>query len=143
MTQSASLQRMTDYARTKLGHLECAAHRVMDREHEWWPFTFLRPEPEAYFTSLRVTALSCLYGLPAALFAVLTARIMGDPLRTMHLPTLLAFACGAFFVLYRSTFAYFWNRRAERLQRLRERRASWREGRRPAEAREPQRNSQT
>ena len=128
MIESASVQRLLKRLQPKVAQLEAAAHRVMDREHEWWPFVFLKPEPEVYLTSVRVALLACLYALPAGLLCVLMTRASGDLHDAVQLSTLLAYACAAFFTVYRLTFAYFWNRRAEQLQRLGARRASWQTG---------------
>jgi hypothetical protein len=131
MTEYAQIRRFLNYVNTKLAELEAAAHRVMDREHEWWPFVFLKPEPEAYLTSVRVAALSCLYAFPAGLISVLMTRAAGDIRDLAQLSSLVAYACAMFFLLYRFTFAYFWNRRAENLQRLNARRTSWQHGQSP------------
>jgi hypothetical protein len=126
MIESASLQRLISAVRARLQHFELIIHRVMDTEHEWWPFAFLKPEPDAFLSTARVAALSCLYGLPAGLLAVLIARAAGGASHTVPVPTLLAWVCVSFFMTYRFSFAVLWNRRAERLQRLGARRTAWR-----------------
>ena len=97
--------------------LEQFANWMSDQDREWWPFVFLRPAQHERMGSRRVAALAALYGVFAGLLVNIVLVVSGHSAQSFN-P--LLFPVGAtfgFFVIYRSTFAYFWNRRAERLAR--------------------------
>jgi len=97
--------------------LEQFANWLNDMDREWWPFLFLRPQQHQRMGTRRVLALSALYGVFAGLLVNVVLALSGIH-RDAFNPFL--FPVGAtlgFFVVYRFTFAYFWNRRAERLAR--------------------------
>lgn len=105
---------MREHASRTIRHMEEVANWISDMEREWWPFGFLRPQPYARMSSLRVAAIAVLYGVFVGMLAnVLVAASVGTAGRSViALPALTTFG---FFVIYRFTFAYFWNRRADRL----------------------------
>jgi hypothetical protein len=115
--------------RSTLADVEAALNQVNDSEREWWPFGFLRPEPEERLSSPRVALLSLLQAVPAVLLVVVLASLTRGPLHRMHLGAFLAVVCASVFAFHRCTFAFFWNRRAERLALLETRRRAWREKR--------------
>jgi hypothetical protein len=95
--------------------IEQVANWLNDQDREWGPFLFLRPEQHERMGSRRVAALSALYGVLAGLFVNVLLVLSG---RDAHSFNPFLFPVGAtlgFFMIYRFTFAYFWNRRAERL----------------------------
>ena len=105
---------MVNRARELIGELEQVVNLFSDMDREWWPFLFLRPEPHVRMTTARVALLATLYGgfvgmLANALLALTTS---GPRISVFLFPL---YTIGAFFVVYRATFAFFWNRRAERL----------------------------
>ncbi len=85
-----------------------------DLDSEWWPFQFLRPETHEKLTTQRVMLLAVLYGVFAGLFGNAIAALGGKAgaLNPFLLP--LSATLG-FFIVFRVTFAFCWNRRAERL----------------------------
>jgi hypothetical protein len=100
--------------------LEQFANYLSDMDREWWPFLFLRPQQHERMGSRRVAILAALYGVLAGLFVNVVLVLSGYRADSFN-P--LLFPVGAtvgFFLVYRFTFAYFWNRRAERLGRGRE-----------------------
>jgi hypothetical protein len=104
---------------------EVVANHFTGSEGPWWPFGFLRPSPGERFSSVRVAALAVLQGLPAGLFLILVDGIARRGAGAHRLPVFLVAICAAIFAINRVTLAYFWNRRAERLAKLRERRERW------------------
>jgi hypothetical protein len=103
-------------AREYLQGMEEAANWINDMDREWWPFQFLRPEQHAKMSSLRVAVLAILYGVMAGMFAnVIVAIGSGGTPDSLSVVTLPGYTTLAFFAVYRTTFAFFWNRRAERL----------------------------
>ncbi|HEY6556795.1 MAG TPA: hypothetical protein VI072_05965 [Polyangiaceae bacterium] len=103
-------------ARTQLNQVERLVNWVSDNDREWWPFLFLRPREHERMGSRRVLALAVLHGFFAGMLAnavlALTAGPGGPGVSIWMFPVWTTLV---FFVLYRSTFAYFWNRRAQRL----------------------------
>jgi len=105
---------MLSRAKAWVHGIEEMINAVSDMDREWWPFGFLRPPRSTRMSSLRVACLAVLYGVFVGMLAnVMVAISIGVGNRsafTMPLSTSLGF-----FIVYRLTFAYFWNRRAERL----------------------------
>jgi hypothetical protein len=101
------------------------AHQLADSHSEWWPFAFLRPVEHERFTSVRCALLALLYGLPAALFAVVGGKLAGDHVEGIHLLLFPLCVCAVLFAAFRIWIASFWNRRAQRLRQLHERRIDW------------------
>jgi hypothetical protein len=101
--------------------LEDAVNTVSDMDSGWWPFLFLRPTQEDRITNLRVAMLSVLYGVMGGMMANIALRVTGEGAREgaeaarVSFSTFPVLATIGFFVLYKLTFAYCWNRRADRL----------------------------
>jgi hypothetical protein len=105
---------MLERAMNTVRGMEDVANWISDMDRSWWPFGFLRPVPDARISSFRVALIAMLYGVFAGMLAsALVAVSLGT---TGHsVVALPALTTVGFFVVYRLTFAYFWNRRAERL----------------------------
>jgi hypothetical protein len=97
--------------------LERFVNFVSDRDSEWGPLLFLRPERDERMTSARVALLSILYGVVAGVAVNAVVRLTGERAESLHPLFFPASVTLAFFVVYRFTFAFGWNRRAERLLR--------------------------
>ena len=95
--------------------LEQFANYMSDMDREWWPFLFLRPQQNERMGTRRVAALAALYGVLAGVVANVVLALMGHAVGTFNPLLFPAGATLGFFLIYRFTFAYFWNRRAERL----------------------------
>jgi hypothetical protein len=96
-------------------------NRVTDSDNQWWPFAFLRPDPDERFSTRRVAILAVLQGLPIGLLLILVDGAARHAARHQRLSVFLLTVCVAAFMTNRFTLAYFWNRRAERLTRHRAR----------------------
>lgn len=105
--------------------LEVAAVHLTESEAPWWPFGFLRPRPEERFSTALALVLSFLQGLPVGLFLMLIDGSARRWAGTDRAGAFLLGVCAAVFVVNRTTLAVFWNRRAARLEKLRERRETW------------------
>ncbi|MBI4814870.1 MAG: hypothetical protein HY791_01350 [Deltaproteobacteria bacterium] len=95
--------------------VEHIANRLTDMDWGWWPFLHLRPRPERPMTSAHVAKMSLHFGPILGLFL---AALLPNPSgigKVSWTALHLALACLYFFVFYRLTFAYCWNRRADRL----------------------------
>jgi hypothetical protein len=98
-----------------LQRLERSLNALNDLDIAWWPFVHLRPAEEERMGSRRVALLALLYGLFAGLLVNVVAAVAGQ---ADHLPPAL-FPLGAtlaFFLVFRFTLAFSWNRRAARLR---------------------------
>src|SRR5690349_15417305 len=98
--------------------LEEMMNEVCDSDAAWWPFGFLRPPPHAPMTSGRVLLVAALYGIFLGLLLAILFRAAPDAPAACKELHPLAWPLGAtalLFVVYRTTFAFFWNRRAARL----------------------------
>jgi hypothetical protein len=99
--------------------IEREASRVNDRDSEWWPFHFLKPEPEQRISLWRTATLAVLYGLPAMLLAVTLATLSGNRVSLEELAQLTTSLILALFSVLSAVVSLVWNRRAARLERLR------------------------
>jgi len=93
---------------------------LSDIDSNWWPFLFLRPEPYERMTSKRVALLAMLYGVFTGAFMNAMLAISGHG-EGVSLWTFPVWTTVGFFVIYRLTFAYAWNCRAERFVPIRTR----------------------
>jgi hypothetical protein len=109
--------RMLERARTQINQIEEMANWVNDSDREWWPFLFLRPREHQRMGSRRVLALAVLYGFFAGMLANVVVVLTSTHRPTVSVFTFPLWTTFVFFVVYRTTFAYFWNRRATRLAR--------------------------
>lgn len=88
---------------------------LSDKDREWWPFVALRPERDQPMKNRVVFVLAALYG---AMFGVLF-NILGAALGVEvavaqpYLPPLILSM--VLFVAYKYSFAWAWNRRAQRI----------------------------
>jgi hypothetical protein len=91
---------------------------LSDLDAAWWPFLYLRPPKDRPITTVLVAFLAILYGMFAGMLTNAIAALAGA---ARHLnPLILPLgAMGAFFLVFRLTFAIAWNRRAARLARER------------------------
>jgi len=104
-----------------LSDAEDVFNRITDSENQWWPFGFLRPDPDERFSTRRAALLAVLQGLPIGMLLILFDGAARHAAGHDRLPVFLLTVCAAVFATNRFTLAYFWNRRAERLSRHRTR----------------------
>lgn len=103
-------------------------NHVTDSERQWWPFGFLRPEQQEPLSTLRVALLALLQGVPLAFLLVAIDARARHAATGPRLFEFLCIVCAAVFATNRFTLAYFWNRRAERLGKHRDRLEAWKAG---------------
>jgi Flp pilus assembly protein TadB len=89
-----------------MGGIEDFMNWLSDMDWGWWPFLFLRPNKGQDMTTSHVAKMSLYYAFPIGL---ILAVLSGDWWSVLYM---IVF----FFLFYRLTFAYFWNRRARRLR---------------------------
>jgi hypothetical protein len=103
-------------------------NHLTDSEHQWWPFGFLRPEPQEPLSTLRVALLALLQGVPLGMLLVAIDARARHAVTELRLLGFLCIVCAAVFATNRFTLAYFWNRRAARLGKHRDRLEAWKAG---------------
>jgi hypothetical protein len=103
-------------------------NHLTDSEGQWWPFGFLRPDPEEALSTLRVALLALLQGVPLGMLLIAIDARSRHAATGLHLFGFLCIVCAFVFATNRFTLAYFWNRRAERLGKHRDRLDTWKAG---------------
>ena len=91
--------------------LEDVFNAVSDQDWAWWPFLDLRPEMHEPLTTRRVAHMSVCFG---PLMALLLLPLTFGTLTVLGSAAVVALSIAVTFVIYRSTFAVAWNRRAAR-----------------------------
>ena len=92
---------------------ERVANWVNDMDAEWWPFLFMRPPQDRKMTNTRVFALAVLYGVFAGMMMNAFIALSGKS-GQVHVLMLPVVATAMFFVAFRFTLAWAWNRRVDR-----------------------------
>jgi hypothetical protein len=90
---------------------------ISDLDQNWWPFVFLRPERHQKITWARTALLAILYGVFAGTLVNALVKLGGgeENINPWMFPV---GATVGFFLVFRMTFAFGWNRRAARLSPL-------------------------
>lgn len=89
---------------------------LSDKDFFWWPFSFLRPEPDALMT-LRLTSLmtACFGGLAFLMFTVMA--IMNNAFTAEGALQIFFFCFVGFFTWFNLITKPLWNRRARELSK--------------------------
>jgi hypothetical protein len=128
MSDSFSGSRLRQQAERAWHNAETFFNHLADSDRQWWPFAFLRPPVDQRFSTPRVALLAVLQGLPLGMLLLMVDAVSRHAALEQRLLTFLLTVCATVFVTNRITLAYFWNRRAERLARHRERLEVWKAG---------------
>jgi glucose uptake protein GlcU len=92
------------------------ANNFSDTDRNWWPILRLRPGKDEKMTNSLVGMLALFYGLTGSVSLYLLLKALGRIEGFSALLILsIVFVVGGF-ILYRVSFAYSWNRRADTLQ---------------------------
>jgi hypothetical protein len=89
---------------------------LSDRDWGWWPLLSLRPPRTKVIDGLLLWKITAGFGTAAGVILVALHLWRTGGVTLQVLATYLMFGWGAFFFLYKCTFAYCWNRRAKRLR---------------------------
>lgn len=97
-------------------------NNISDKDEQWGPLLFLRPGRHERMSLVRVFALALLlgglFGMMGSIVLALTARGVGRAVPPVYvMPAALTFI---YFLVCRFTIASAWNRRAQRLAKLRQ-----------------------
>jgi hypothetical protein len=90
-----------------------------DRDSNWGPLLFLRPDRTERLTNLRTAAGAILLGLPLGLIAGIVMSLFAlvvakPPPQVVYFPLVLT---GAYWIIANVTLARAWNHRASRMSR--------------------------
>ena len=96
------------------------ANSFTDRDRNWWPILFLRPDQNEKMTNALVVKLALFYGLTGGISLYLFLKYLGRLSGFLDLGFLSIVFVVGIFIFYRVTFAVCWNYRAERLQAMEE-----------------------
>ncbi len=99
-----------------IDRIENFMNALTDMDWGWWPVLFLRPAKDTEIDNGTLLKLSLVFGsIVGALFSLLIFLRSGViALGALSLAFLLGWLL--FFIGYKVTFVYFWNRRARRLR---------------------------
>lgn len=96
--------------------LEDFVNSLTDQNWGWWPVLSLRPPKDSDIDNLTLLKMTCFLG-PATGLVMLLFRVRNlEALTLQRIALHVVLGCAIFFVLYKFTFAFFWNRRARRLR---------------------------
>ena len=99
-----------------MDQIEDFMNKLTDMDSGWFPVLFLRPTKDKDIDNMILLKLSLVFG--SAIGVILLSLIFANGAGISLGNTTFSFLAGwvIFFVLYKVTFAYFWNRRAQRLR---------------------------
>jgi len=91
-------------------------NKLTDMDWGWWPFLFLRPAKTEYMTSKIVLKMSLYYGFTYGIFIYILTIPSIQEFNIVEAFIFLLIMPIIFFIIYRVTFAYFWNLRVDKLK---------------------------
>ena len=98
-----------------LDAFEQAINEVTDKDWNWWPFLWLRPQKHAHLSLWRIVSIAALYGVPSAAIISLALAFARPGMRDQA--AFVAVAVPLFFLFLSSAvIGPMWNRRAARLR---------------------------
>ena len=105
--------------------LENFMNMLTDMDWGWWPVLFLRPPKDREMDNRMLLKLTFVFGsLVGVLFMLVFLLGATEPLNFGDIILFIVFCLFLgwilFFVIYKVTFVYFWNRRARRLRHRQE-----------------------
>jgi len=103
----------------KMSQLEEVMNRLTDMDGGWWPILFLRPPKNEEISNIILLQMTSFFG-PASGLVALLFLLIDNGFHSITFKSVcfcLLFGCLGFFILYKFTFAYFWNCRARRLKK--------------------------
>ncbi len=97
--------------------LEDTMNWLSDMDWGWWPIVSLRPPKDRDIDNKVLFRISLFAGTVMGLLVyIMLAAKRTAPVTPKHVIAFIVLGIAVFFVLYKVTFAYCWNRRAARLR---------------------------
>jgi len=99
-----------------MNRLEHFMNKLADMDWGWWPFLSLRPPQDKDIDDKVLLKMALAFGSLVGVICSLADIALSARVSWSH--AILFFVAGwiLFFVLYKVSFAYFWNLRAKRLR---------------------------
>ena len=99
-----------------IDQIEDFMNKLTDMDSGWFPVLFLRPTKDKDIDNVVLVKLSLVFGSAIGVILLLLnfTKEVGISLGNVVFSMLAGWVI--FFVLYKLTFAFFWNRRARRLR---------------------------
>jgi hypothetical protein len=89
---------------------------LSDQDWSWWPLKSMRPLKNSEIDDLRLLKMSCAIAPLMAVLILIPSWGMTNLVGLKLIVSVLGLTFGSFFLVYKLTFAYAWNRRARRLR---------------------------
>ncbi len=99
-----------------IDQIENFMNQLTDMDWGWWPVLFLRPAKEMDIDNITLLKLSMVFGSSIGLLFLLVVFLTSGVTTWGIFLFCILLGWLLFFVVYKITFAYFWNRRARRLR---------------------------
>ncbi len=99
-----------------IDQLENFMNKMTDVDWGWWPVLFLRPSKDKDIDNVILLKLSLVFGSAIGVLSLLMAFLSRRSITLDMFVFAFLFGWVFFFVGYKVTFVYFWNRRARRLR---------------------------
>jgi hypothetical protein len=99
-----------------IDQIENFMNQLTDMDWGWWPVLFLRPAKEMDIDNITLLKLSMVFGSSIGLLFLLVVFLTSGVMTWGIFLFCVLLGWLFFFVVYKITFAYFWNRRARRLR---------------------------
>ena len=96
--------------------LEEVMNWLTDMDWGWWPVLTLRPPKERDIDNIVLVKMTTWFGTVIAIIVLLLRFRRTHILTAGEIVGSILFGWIVFFILYKFTFAIFWNRRARRLR---------------------------
>lgn len=99
-----------------MDQIESFMNKLTDMDWGWWPVLFLRPAKEKDIDNIILLKLSLVFGSIVGAILLLMVFLATRTLTSGIFIISILLGWSLFFVTYKATFVYFWNRRARRLR---------------------------
>jgi ABC-type uncharacterized transport system permease subunit len=100
-----------------IDRIEIIHNQLSDSNWVWFPFLFLKPKASEKINQKRKFLMSICFGFYFTAALVIRNVLFSRPTDIESLPTLALSSVLGFFFWFTLVTAYFWNRRAKRLQK--------------------------
>lgn len=102
---------------TLLRKVEDGHNFLSDTNYVWFPFVFLKPKPDEKIDQTRILKMAPLFGLYFNIFNLARRALVGGEVRFSDFFIEDIYWTIGFYVWFNLVTAFFWNRRALRLQK--------------------------
>ena len=97
--------------------MENFLNRLTDMDWGWWPFASLRPNKNEEMNNTRIAKIAVYFGGVYGALLYLAFIFPKNGFSHIEAAAFILPPMFFFFIFYRFSFAYFWNKRAKRMQK--------------------------